>query len=321
MPATSFLLPVAEGQNRPAFRWPIRSPRAAVLVVHGLAEHGGRYDRLATALNSAGYEAYALDLPGHGSSTAQEDLVYFADDGGWRKCLEAIDALRRKIAFDHPDLPIFILGHSMGSLLTQQLMSEQGAAFAGVVLSGSNGPPSLLARAGRWIARVERRRLGARGRSALIQRLSFGAYNKPFRPTRTKYDWLSGDAAEVDRYLADSACGFNPTVQLWIDLLDALDGLTHSTRIARIPKYLPIYVIAGDLDPVSSRTTSLQVLLKRYQQAGLKRVSHRFYPGARHELFNEKNREEVTRDLIAWLDHVVAEGLLHPPPILGNGDG
>jgi alpha-beta hydrolase superfamily lysophospholipase len=211
-----------------------------------LAEHGGRYARLAGALNAAGYAVYANDHRGHGRTAANpHDLGFFSATDGWRKCLDDLRSLYRCIVADHPGLPVVLLGHSMGSFLARHYAGEHGDELAGLVLSASDGKPSLLARAGRLIARLERWRLGPRGRSGLIQSLSFGAYNKPFAPARTPADWLSRDSAAVDLYLADPLCGFRPTVQLWIDLLDALGEIAAPSRLALLPKRLPLYVIAG----------------------------------------------------------------------------
>ena len=110
----------------------------------------------------------------------------------------------------------------------------------------------------RLIGRFERLRLGRRGRSTLMHTLSFAAFNKPFEPSRTPCDWLSRDAAEVDKYIADPLCGFPASVQLWIDLLDALADATSAPRQASIPKRLPVYVIAGSRDPVGGNTKSRQ---------------------------------------------------------------
>lgn len=308
MEATSFTLRAADGVEVFARRWaPEAAPKAAVQIAHGLAEHGARYARLADALTGAGYVVYAGDHRGHGRTAARaDDLGFFAARDGWAKVVGDLWQVTRRIAGEHPDRPIVLIGHSMGSSLAQHLMSAHGDAFAGVVLSGTGGKPSALAAAGRLIARLERWRLGARGHSDLLQAFSFGAFNKPFAPARTPFDWLSRDPAEVDKYAADPLCGFPAAVQLWIDLLDALGDVTSAARQARIPKRLPIYVIAGSEDPVGGNTRSVQQLLDAYRGLGLERVTHRFYDGARHELFNETNRDEVTRDLVQWLDGVVA---------------
>jgi alpha-beta hydrolase superfamily lysophospholipase len=228
-----------------------------------------------------------------------------AAHGGWARCLDDLWLLHRRLASDLPGLPLVMLGHSMGSFLVREFVGEHGDALSGVVLSGSDGGSSLAAAAGRWVARLEKLRLGGRGKSALIHALTFGAYNRAFRPARTPFDWLSRDPAEVDKYAADPLCGFIPTVQLWVDLLDALGRISSPSHLRPVPKNLPILVIAGDCDPVSANAKGLEKLLAAYRRAGLGRVTHRFYPGARHEIFNETNRDEVTRDLIAWLDGII----------------
>ncbi|HKW52774.1 MAG TPA: alpha/beta hydrolase [Stellaceae bacterium] len=303
MQRASFTLAAADGVGLFVHGWRPEAPvRGVVQIVHGLAEHAARYARLASALAAAGYAVYAGDLRGHGlTARTPEDLGLFAARDGWSKCLDDLWRLNRRIADDHPGAPIILLAHSMGSSLAQHLIGLHGDALAGVVLSGSSGKPSALAVAGRLIARLERLRLGRRGHSALLQRLSFDAFNKQFAPARTPFDWLSRDAAEVDKYIADPLCGFSASIQLWIDLLDGLGAATSAPHQARILKHLPIYVIAGSRDPVGGNTRGVAQLLAAYREAGLERVAHRFYADARHELFNETNRDEVTRDLIAWL--------------------
>ena len=271
-------------------------------IAHGLAEHARRYARLAQALTAAGFGVYANDHRGHGKTCRSEDqLGFFAERDGWRLCLDDLWRLNRHIATEHPSTPIFLLGHSMGATMAEQFMAEHGDALAGVVLSGSGGEPTWLAAVGRLITRIERWRVGSRGRSKLAQSLTFEAFNKPFAPSRTAFDWLSRDPAEIDRYVGDPLCGFSASVQVWIDLIDGGRAASSSRNRARIPRTLPIYIIAGTRDPVSGNTKQLQKMLAAFKAARLN-VQHRFYPEARHELFNESNREEVTRDLIAWMD-------------------
>lgn len=306
-------LSAADGVQLFVYHWLAEAPpRGVVQIVHGMAEHGGRYARLASALTADGYAVYAGDHRGHGrTARGPDEQGFFAEREGWRKCIDDLWLLNRHIAVDHPGLPIVLLGHSMGSFMAQDFISQHGDALAGVVLCGSNGKPPPLAMAGRLIARIERLRLGPHGKSALIRALVFGRFNKPFEPARTPFDWLSRDPAEVDKYAADPLCGaFRASVQLWIDLLDALPEISRPARQARIPKRLPIYVIGGTRDPVGRNTKGLERLLAAYRIAGLERVTHRFYNGARHELFNEISRDEVTRDLIVWLDGVIYGPLL-----------
>jgi alpha-beta hydrolase superfamily lysophospholipase len=297
----------ADGVALFVYRWlPKANPRAAIQIAHGLVEHAGRYARLAKVLTRAGYAVYASDHRGHGKTAPRpEDLGFLAEQDGWQKCVDDLWGLNQHIATDYPGLPIVLIGHSIGSFMVQHFISEHGEALSGVVLAGSNGNPGWLIVAVRIISRVERLRLGPRGRSALIHSLVFGSFNRQFELTRTEADWISRDSAEVDKYVADPLCRFRPTLQLWIDLLDALGEISKPARLARIPKQLPIYIIAGTRDPVSAKGKGLEQLLAAYRVAGLRRVTCRSYPEARHELFNEINRDEVTRELLAWLDEAI----------------
>jgi alpha-beta hydrolase superfamily lysophospholipase len=285
-------------------RWLPSGPiKAVIQIVHGLAEHAGRYSRLAAALNCLGYAVYASDLRGHGNTaTSQEGLGFFAPKDGWRKCLDDLWQVNRNAASAHPGLPIVLLGHSMGATFARQFMAEHGDSLSGVILSGSSGQPNALAQAGRLTARLECLRLGPRGKSKLIQSLTFDAFNKAFQPTRTGFDWLSRDPAEVDKYVADPLCGFAASTQLWVDMLDAWAAIARSCD--NVPRNLPMYVISGTHDPVSAGTKALTPMLEQFRAAGLK-VESKFYPEARHELLNETNRDEVTAELIRWLGTVV----------------
>lgn len=276
--------------------------RAVVQIAHGMAEHGARYAGFASALAAQGYAVYADDHRGHGLSVrSAEDLGWFAERAGWQRVVDDLWQLNRKIAEIHPGLPIAFFGHSMGSFLGQQFMSEHGAALAAVVLCASNGPPGPRATLGRLVAQLERYRLGPKGRSALLNQMSFGEFNKPFQPARTAFDWLSRDPAAVDSYIADPLCGFVCGTDLWVELLTALPKLATPEALARIPKGLPILVIAGTKDPVSAGTRGLMPLFEAYKKAGLERVEHIFYADARHEILNETNREQVIADVIDWL--------------------
>ncbi len=308
MTADSFTFPSQDGLDIFVYAWLPRgaAPHAVVQIAHGMAEHAGRYGRLAAALNEAGFAVYANDHRGHGRSVRQPaDLGHLADRDGWNLALADLDRLNTLIRQRHPGLPVVLLGHSMGSFMAQRYMIEHGDRIAAVVLSASNGSIGPLRPIGVQVARLERLRLGRRGRSGLIHSMSFGSFNKGFRPVRTECDWLSRDAAEVDKYVADPLCGFVCSVQTWFDFLNGLGENEKADNLARIPKDLPVYVLAGSDDPVSARTAGLRRLMAAYETAGLRRVEHRFYPGGRHEIFNETNRDEVTADLIAWLDGVL----------------
>jgi alpha-beta hydrolase superfamily lysophospholipase len=279
-------------------------PRAVVQIAHGMSEHAARYDRLAQALTAEGYAVYANDHRGHGQTApTPEDLGYFGDAAGWRACVDDLVVVQRRIGADYPGVPVVLLGHSMGAFLAQQCAGEHGDALAGLVLSGSYRESPLLARCGALIARIERLRLGPRGHSPLINALTFGAFNRRFAPTRTTFDWLSRDGAEVDRYLADPHCGFPPSVQMWIEVLDAL-----AAGLPSPPPRLPVCIMVGEFDPVCGVDATALKLVASFRDAGVDRIAQCVYPDARHELFHETNREEVVRDLISWLDQIGTRG-------------
>jgi alpha-beta hydrolase superfamily lysophospholipase len=306
MQSSTFTFKASDGKPLFVHQWKpdeARSPKGIVHIAHGMAEHGGRYGRLAEALTRAGYIVQANDHRGHGKTAeSDDDLGFFASSGGWARVVRDTAELIERARDEHPDVPVILVGHSMGSFIVQELMFARPEIAAAVVLSGSNGKPSPIALAGRAVARVERRRLGERGKSPLLHKLSFEAFNKAIKAPRTAFDWLSRDQAEVDRYIADPRCGFVCSTALWVDLLDALPELAKPDNLAKIRKDLPVYVVAGTEDPVSERAKGLGKLVDAYRRAGLFRVTQRLYEGARHEIFNEVNRDAITADLIGWLD-------------------
>ncbi len=303
MQTAPFQLEMPDGVSLFVHRWmPEQLPKAVVQVAHGWAEHAARYMRVAEALCNAGYAVYADDHRGHGQTArTTADLGYFAEQDGWNKCVNDLWQINQRIRADYPQTPIVIFGHSLGSFMVQQFLSEHGDAVIGAVLSGSNGKPPAAAALGGAITQVERLRVGPRGKSRLLQSLFFGAFNKSFEPARTPFDWLSRDAAEVDKYVTDPLCGFDSQVQLFYDIVTALPEVANPERQGRIPKALPIYIFHGSRDPVGS---NIDQLLAAYRTAGLLNVTYKVYPDARHETLNETNRDEVTRDLITWLDGV-----------------
>ncbi|MBL8604000.1 MAG: alpha/beta hydrolase [Myxococcales bacterium] len=304
MQSSSFTLRARDGVEVTVHCWrPDGEVKATLQIVHGMAEHGARYARFAEAATARGFAVYADDHRGHGKTAADADTGFFAAAHGWRAVLDDLYRLSDHIVGEHSGVPRAIFGHSMGSFFTQQMLFERGEPYAAAVLSGSSsGVANPLAPIGRLVARIERARLGPRGRSALLTKLSFGHFNNAFKPARTDFDWLSRDPAEVDRYLADPRCGFEVTTQLWIDLLDALPGLAAPENLAKVPRSLPILVVSGALDPIHTGQKGLRRLVADYAKSGHDRVTLKTYPGARHELVNETNRDEISRDILDWVE-------------------
>jgi alpha-beta hydrolase superfamily lysophospholipase len=280
--------------------------KAVVQIAHGMAEHSARYARVARALTDHGYAVYANDHRGHGkTATRREDLGYFADENGWELVVNDQLSLVEEIKSRHPGVPVFLFGHSMGSYIVRAAAIRAGREWAGLILSGtSHGHPAVQL----WnqtLPRLELLRIGKRGKSWAISKLTFESFNAKFDDPRTSADWLSRDEAEVDKYLADPLCGFECTVQMWFDMFKGLEVIFNPKVIAQMPSDLPVYVMAGEFDPLNEKLGDIKKLHKAFEKAGIRNMTVRAYPGARHELLNELNRDEVTRELISWIDQFV----------------
>ncbi|WEZ87418.1 lysophospholipase [Pseudomonas sp. NyZ480] len=305
MPYDAFWLPASEHCSLYVHQWlPATPVKAAVLLVHGMAEHAGRYQRLGQALCNAGFALFAPDLRGHGRTAEGGNFGLFAKQHGWNAVLNDLGVLTQHIGQQYPGTPLFMLGHSMGSYIAQAYLLHHSASLQGAILSGSNFQPAALYRAARLIARLEAWRQGPLGKSALIDWLSFGSFNKAFKPNRTAFDWLSRDPSEVDLYVNDPLCGFRCTNQLWLDLLQGLAQISQAKHLAQIDPNLPILVMGGECDPVSAgkRLTHLADALRA---TGNRHVQLRVYAQARHEVLNETNRDEVTANLLGWLEQAL----------------
>jgi alpha-beta hydrolase superfamily lysophospholipase len=281
---------------------PDEIPRASLLVIHGMAEHSARYARLAAALAPLGLDVWAPDHRGHGLTAAGPDeLGHLADRGGFFRVLDDLEEIAEKIRHESPGLALFALGHSMGSLLLQGLMARCGSRFAGVALSATAGPGNPMAPVGAVIASIVCATRGPASRSPFLDSLGFGSNNAAFKPARTRFDWLSRDGAEVDAYVNDPLCGFVCTAAFFRDLAQGLLYVHKREVMEKIPRSLPVYLFAGSRDPVGAAPGTLARLVERYRKMGMADVEVRIYPDGRHESLNETNRDEVTRDLAAWL--------------------
>ncbi|MDD0844098.1 alpha/beta hydrolase [Pseudomonas sp. Gutcm_11s] len=305
----------SDGTALRVLHWPTAAaPKALLMIAHGMAEHAERYARLAEELTEAGYGVYALDQRGHGRTAERGVLGHYADAEGWNKVVGDLATLNHQIRQQHPRSPIFLLGHSMGSYIGMAYLMQHSCSLQGAILSGSNYQPLPLYKAAGLITRLERWRLGPTGRSKLIDFLSFGSFNKAFKPNRTGFDWLSRDPAEVDKYVTDPLCGFVCTTQLWCDLMHGFQQITPVRNLAQIDADLPLLVIGGDHDPVS-QGKRLGHLAGALRTAGIHDVELKIYPEARHELLNESNRDEVTNYLRDWLERALIRSRQCPTPI------
>ena len=273
--------------------WPAPRPsRAVVQIAHGMAEHSARYARLAAALGAAGYDVYAHDHRGHGRSVrSASELGHFGPDG-WNALVDDLVAVGEAIDARRGGSPRVLLGHSMGSFALQQYLVDHSAEIAAAVLSGTSAVDVLFGGAGPADAP-----LASIGESQAFE-------------GRTDFDWLSRDPGEVDRYVADPACGFEPDAEAVADMAAAAVARPAGPdALTAVRSDLPILLMSGSDDPLSGNMALVELVAQRYRDAGVRDVTVLGYEGARHELFNETNRDEVTADLVSWLDEHVEEGV------------
>lgn len=286
----------------PLTQWkPAGEPRGCVQIVHGMAEHRGRYARFASLLATAGYEAWAHDHRGHGENAVM-GKGHFADRDGWRALVSDTAAITQRIRAEHAATPVILFGHSMGSFIAQTLMTERAQDYAAIVLAGSNGRDPASHGVALVLALIERRLRGAREQSTWIPALLRRSFNRQFQPTRTVADWLSRDEREVDAVLADTLCGVGLTSQSWVDYARGLMALDALRRFRRVPASLPVLLMSGTRDPVGRNGRGPARLARALTSNGARDVTVLLYPEARHELLNETNRDRVTQDVIAWID-------------------
>ncbi|MGJ7910139.1 lysophospholipase [Neobacillus sp. LXY-1] len=302
---SEFTFQTKDGVDIFASKWEMDQgvPRAIIQIAHGMAEHINRYDKFARELVSQNFIVYGNDHRGHGKTGDKMNSIgYFADEQGFEKVVLDMRELTSIIKKEHPATPIFLFGHSMGSFLSRRYIQLFGDQLSGVILSGTGGDPGIMGKVGKMVASLEIKRKGGRTPSPLLNNLTFGSYNKAFKPTRTEFDWLSRDEKEVDRYIEDPFCGGIFSAGFFHDLLGGLEIINRHENIVKIPAKLPILLLAGSKDPVGGNTKGVLKTYESYKQAGLEDVTYKFYESARHEILNETNKTEVYKDIIHWLN-------------------
>jgi alpha-beta hydrolase superfamily lysophospholipase len=305
MKSSTFTHTASDGKAIFVRKWlPSGAPKAILLVAHGMAEHSARYERLAAAMASSGWAVYAPDHRGHGQTAAAGELGWLAEKEGFTRIRDDLHEIAAVAAAECGSVPAYLLGHSMGSILAETYIAAYGRELSGAVLSGVAAPMSpLLSAIGSLIATLGSAFKGQKAQAKLLQAMSFSANNKDFEPARTPFDWLSRDAAEVDAYVADPLCGFVCSFGFYRDLLSGLRSLYgKASPFAGAPKGLPVYILSGAEDPVGGAHGFVPLLAGKFKAAGLEAVETRLYPGARHEILNETNKDEVLKDIKDWLD-------------------
>ena len=297
-----FYYPSQDNQTQiHAIEWiPKCGVKAILQISHGMVEHIERYDAFADYLSKRGFYVVGQDHLGHGASvTDDEKHGYFHDTHGNEHVIGDIHKLRQITTSRYPNVPYFMLGHSMGSFLTRQYITMYGA---GVVIMGTGNQPLALVRLGKLLCRIVASVKGWTYRSTLINNMAFGGYNRKFRPARTPMDWISRNPENVDNYLQDSWCTFTFTVNAYYHMFRGMEQLLNRKNFARIPRDLPVLFVAGKDDPVGDFGKGVIAVYKKYKKE-FDDVSLKLYEHDRHEILNEIDRKDVYLDIYKWLEN------------------
>lgn len=269
------------------------------MIAHGAAEHGGRYERVASLLADQGFAVYAPDHRGHGKTAGLLSKAGDAGVDGFNGMVADLKQLASIVRERHAGTKFYLLGHSMGAALSQRFIQLHGSLLDGVVLSGSPGLRPNLEQAAAVTAKAAEG--AAETEVSTLFQQAFASYNAGFEPITTGYEWLSRDVAEVKKYVDDPWCGFPFSNRLVAQMSACALDAAQSTNVRQIPKNLPVYFLSGTHDRVGGNGEFVSKLAALYRDAGLTDVETKLYAEGRHEMLNETNRDEVHRDLLAWL--------------------
>lgn len=298
---------VGAGKIRACVWKPEGHPRAIVQLVHGIAEHIERYHDFACWLSAQGILVVAEDHMGHGKSVGENGILgYF--HGGWFAAVEDTYTLLKHTMEDYPGVPYILFGHSMGSFMARTILAKYPeSGISGCVICGTAWQPAALLKTALPICNALCKNGGDQKPSAALKKLMFGSYNKRVERVRTPNDWLTRDNRIVDAYNADPKCGFTATAGLYRDMLTGISYVQQPENLAAMDKELPILFTAGKEDPVGAYGQGVQQAADAFRKAGMKQVSCKLYPLCRHEILNEINREDVYKDILAWIDSTVSK--------------
>lgn len=274
--------------------------RGVVQISHGMAEYSNRYAGFALELCKRGYAVFISDHVGHGSSVADKNMLGFFGENGEETFVEDLKTLTDIIKSEYNDLPLYLLGHGMGSLIARKYTAKYGYLLDGVIYTGTSGENPALG-VGIQLANTLIKQNGPYYRSELLDTIAFGAYNRKTEK-RTECDWVSRDTKEVDKFIADDLCGYKYTVSGMKALFLTLKAVSTRRWYNSVPLSMPILLLSGSMDPIGDYSKGVNEVYKTLKKTGHKHVTLKFYEGARHEILNETNRKEVYEDIINWLE-------------------
>lgn len=279
------------------------SVQAVLQICHGVAEHIARYDAFARYLNGLGIAVVGHDHLGHGLSLPEGGTpVYFGESNTWNTVVDDIYVLHQRIRLWYPDVPLCIMGHSMGSFLTRTYLIRYPGTVKAAIIMGTGWQPKAVIAGGMAVAKAVGAVVGENGTSDLVTNLAFGAYNKLFAPNRTSCDWLSADEGNVDAYMADPLCGADATVGLFRQMLSGIRFNQKLSNLRQMDPRIPVLFVAGEEDPVGDCGNGVRRTYQEFRRAGVQDCTLKLYPGLRHEILNEKaQQQQIFEDIGQWL--------------------
>lgn len=276
-------------------------PKGVVQIIHGMCEYIKRYSDFAEYMAENGFIVCGHDHLGHGETAAfDSELGYFAAKDGWKLLVDDCYVVTTELRKMYPDLKLFVLGHSMGSFILENYLSKYGSKIDGALISGTGGP-NPLGGFGDSLAKIIAAAKGGTYRSKLLDNMAFGNYCSKIKGKRTNKDWLTYDAAIVDKYCADKFCMFTFTVSAFRDLFRLLSNATAEGWAGTVPNDLPVIYFAGNEDPVGNYGKGVAIMYDRLAKSGQKDISLRLYDGMRHETLNEIGKQQVWDDVRLWI--------------------
>ena len=287
-----------------AIEWlPDREIKGVLQICHGMVEYIDRYDEFAEFMSEHGYYVVGHDHLGHGKSIQTEaDLGYFDERKGNQYVIGDIYQLQEMTRKKYPDVPYFMLGHSMGSFLLRQYILSHGRGLSGAVIMGTGDKSYLLLSAGQLLCRAFALVKGWHYRSRMIDRMGLGSYNRKFEPSESKKEWVTSDTQIRAVYEADPLCSFTFTVNGYYQMFEGMKKITGKKGAIRIPRTLPILLASGKEDPVGDFGKTVEKIYGQYREAGIKDVTLKLYEGDRHEILNEQDRQQVYEDIWKWME-------------------
>lgn len=281
------------------------APKGIVQIFHGMVEHIDRYEHFAHYLNSKGYIVAGDDHRGHGRTAGVEFLGKVPFGHTYFDTIDDEKVITSYLKKRYGNLPLFVFAHSYGSFLGQGYIQQNSENIDGCILSGSANMSGIEPKIGRFVANIQHKLYGKDKAAEFIKNMTFGGYEKSFKKEKRQNAWLNRDASECEKYNSDKYCNYTMSVGFYKNFFDGLCRIYEQDRLAGIDKKLPIFIVAGDKDPVGKMGKLVSKLYDMYTQLGIEDVKIKLYEDARHEIVNELNKDEVYADIAGWLDNLV----------------